>query len=61
MNEFLSQITYILDLEGVEYREKHGELDLGYASIIEEEGTFYVVVDGEKREFYDVEEIMSLL
>ena len=30
-------------------------------NLIEEEGTFYVVVDGEKREFYDVEEIMSLL
>lgn len=61
MNEFLTQIAYILDLEGVEYRETHGELDLGYASIIEEEGTFYVVVDGEKKEFYDPEEIISLL
>lgn len=61
MNEFLSQITYILDLEGVEYKETHGELDLGYATIIEEEGTFYVVVEGEKKEFYDPEEIISLL
>jgi hypothetical protein len=61
MNEFLQQITYILDLEGIDYREKHGELDLGYATIIEEEGTFYVVVDGDKREFYDAEEIVSLL
>ena len=36
-------------------------LDLGYATIIEEEGTYYVVVDEDKREFYDVEEIVSLL
>ena len=57
----MEEIKYILDLEGIEYREKYGELDLGYATIIEEEGTYYVVVDEDKREFYDVEEIVSLL
>lgn len=61
MNEFLKAVTYILDLEGVEYRETHGELDLGYATIVEEDGAYYVIVDGDKREFYDPEEIMSLL
>lgn len=61
MNEFLKTVTYILDLEGVEYRETHGELDLGYATIVEEDGAYYVIVDGDKREFYDPEEIMSLL
>lgn len=61
MNEFLKAVTYILDLEGVEYKETHGELDLGYATIVEEDGAYYVIVDGDKREFYDPEEIMSLL
>lgn len=61
MNEFFEQIKYILDLEGINYREIYNELDLGYATIIEEEGSFYVVVDNIKKEFYDVEEIVSLL
>lgn len=59
--EFLETVKNILDLEGIEYREKYGELDLGYATIIEEEGAYYVVVEGDKREFYDAEEIISLL